>query len=85
MGDLLLRNVDPDLKRRIAEQARQSGRSLSDEAKALIKRGLPAGRTRDDKIPLGTWLASLIPPDLRTDDIEFERRDDLPEPPPDLT
>jgi len=32
MTDLLIRNLDPKLKRRLEALARRSGRSLSDEA-----------------------------------------------------
>jgi len=40
MSDLLIRNLDPELKRRIEERARLDGRSLSEAAKLLINRGL---------------------------------------------
>lgn len=40
MSDLLIRNLDPELKRRLEEQARRDGRSLSEEAKLLLNRGL---------------------------------------------
>jgi plasmid stability protein len=40
MTDLLLRNIDPKLKRRLKARARASGRSLSEEAKSLINRAL---------------------------------------------
>jgi plasmid stability protein len=40
MTDLLLRNIDLKLKRRLKARARASGRSLSEEAKALINRAL---------------------------------------------
>jgi plasmid stability protein len=84
MPDLLLRNVDPELKRRIAEQARENGRSLSEEAQALIMRGLPVRPTRDASMSLGAWLFALVPPEARGDDLVFERRDDAARPPPDL-
>lgn len=40
MSDLLIRNLGPRLKRRLEARARRSGRSLSEEAKALINRAL---------------------------------------------
>ena len=40
MSDLLVRNIDPKLKRRLEARARRSGRSLSEEAKTLIRRAL---------------------------------------------
>ena len=42
MGDLLIRNISDALKRDIAAAADRTGRSLSDEAKQLLRRGLIA-------------------------------------------
>lgn len=39
MGDMLIRGVDPELKRRIEESARRNGRSLSEEAIAALQKG----------------------------------------------
>ena len=45
MTDLLIRNIDPELKRQLEERARQHKRSLSEEAKMLLHIGLKrAGR-----------------------------------------
>ena len=42
MGDLLIRNISDALKRDIAAAADRAGRSLSDEAKDLLRKGLIA-------------------------------------------
>ncbi|WP_455273138.1 FitA-like ribbon-helix-helix domain-containing protein [Rhizobium herbae] len=42
MGDLLIRNISDALKRDIAAAADRTGRSLSDEAKELLRKGLVA-------------------------------------------
>jgi len=42
MGDLLIRNIPDALKRDIAAAADRTARSLSDEAKELLRRGLIA-------------------------------------------
>lgn len=42
MGDLLIRNISDALKRDIAAAADRAGRSLSDEAKELLRKGLTA-------------------------------------------
>lgn len=44
MGDLLIRNIDEALKRGIIELAQTNGRSLSDEAKALIGEAMAGKR-----------------------------------------
>lgn len=40
MSDLLIRDIGKNLKRRLQERARSSGRSLSEEAKALLGRAI---------------------------------------------
>lgn len=83
MADLLIRNIKPQLKRRIAEYARKNRHSLSDEAKALIERGLAATSSKKPhlpKEPLGTYLFSLLEDKYRGDDLVFEVRD-YPTPP----
>ena len=71
MSDLLIRNLDPELKRRLEEQARRDGRSLSEAAKLLLNRGL-ARRTPDR--PLGTALVDLFRA-AKTDGLEITRRE----------
>lgn len=47
MGDLIIRNLDDDLKRQLRDQARQNGRSLSQEASVRLQQSLSAnGDTR---------------------------------------
>jgi antitoxin FitA len=58
MGDLLIRGIPDHLKNDIAKRARETGRSLSDEAKELLRKGLvaeadkplPAGETAYDAL-----------------------------------
>jgi antitoxin FitA len=78
MADLLVRDVSPELERRIKESARKNKRSLSAEAKALIQRGLVAPKPPEK---MGTFLFSLLEDEYRGDDLVFERND-LVSPPP---
>lgn len=78
MADLLVRNIDPKLKREIAQRARRNRRNLSEETKALIRRGLV---TPQPPIKMGTYLFSLLEDKYRSDDLVFERND-LVSPPP---
>jgi plasmid stability protein len=79
MSDLLIRNIDPRLKRRLEARARRSGRSLSEEAKALLSRAM-AGT--EPARGLGTELVELFrlvgPVELE------ERRAEAPRRPPDF-
>jgi plasmid stability protein len=69
MTDLLLRDIDPALKRELEERARAHGRSLSDEVRALIERGM----TDDTRAAgLGTRLFGMLPEQWRGDDLEFD-------------
>jgi plasmid stability protein len=76
--DLLIRNLPPHMKRQIKQRARAHGRSMSEEAKLLITKGLGSP---EQEFKMGTWLSSLVRPEDRGDDLIFEYRGDFPKPP----
>lgn len=78
MTDLLIREIDPELKEALKERARAHGRSLSDEVKAVLDDAL---RRREPPKKMGTWMASLVRPEDRGDDLVFEIPGDIGEPP----
>ena len=78
MTDLLIRDIEPQLKRQIEERARKNRESLSAAAQALIRRGL---ETPPDEKRMGTLLSELVPPEYRGDDLVFEYRGEFPKPP----
>jgi|JRYF01.1.fsa_nt_gb plasmid stability protein len=78
MTDMLIRKVDPKLKREIERRAREHGRSLSDEAKIVLQRGLSVP---EPPLKMGTYLTSLLPDEYRGDDLVFEYRSDIGRPP----
>lgn len=78
MTDLLIRNIEPQLKRQIEARARKNHESLSSAAQALIRRGLE-GPAKEQK--LGTLLSELVPPKYRGDDLVFEYHGEFPKPP----
>jgi hypothetical protein len=80
MTDLLIRRIEPQLKRQIEERARKNRRSLSAEVKALIQRGL---MTPTPAMGLGTWMFSMVDERDRGDDLVFEVPGELG-PPPDF-
>jgi len=81
MSDLLIRNIKPQLKRKLVERARKHGQSLSAEAQELIQRGLSTPSPERD---MGEWLYSLVPEKYRGDDLVFEIPDDGELAPPDF-
>ncbi len=69
MTNLLIRDIDPQLKRRLEESAQKHRRSLSEEVKAVLTRALagePGGRK------LGTLMSRLVAPEDRSDEYIFE-------------
>lgn len=78
MADLLIRDLEPELKRRLEERAQKDRLSLSDEAKRLIQKGL---LQQDEERGLGTALVALFS-EVRGDDLVFERDDAPPREPP---
>lgn len=82
MADLLIRNVEAELKRQIEERARVHRRSLSAEAKLLIRKGISESRPDpDDERKLGTAMLELVRPEDRGDDLVFEIPGGLSKPP----
>jgi plasmid stability protein len=79
MADLLVRDIDPALKRRIEENARKNRHSISEEAKALLRQALAAGGRERRK--LGTAMIDLVPAQYRGDDLVFEVDEPVRKPP----
>jgi hypothetical protein len=78
MSDLLIRNIEPHLKRQIEKAARKNRQTLSDTAKNLIRKGLTAP---EQEIGMGTLLSELVPAEYRGDDLVFEYHGEMPKPP----
>jgi plasmid stability protein len=78
MPDLLIRNIDPHLKRQLQESARSHRRSLSEEARILLKKALVA---RPDKRKMGNALLELVPQEHRGDDLTFQIPGSVSQPP----
>jgi plasmid stability protein len=77
MSDLLVRKVPPRMKRELKARARAHGRSLSEETKLVIEKGL---RAREPEMNMGDWLFNLVRPEDRGDDLVFEYPDNFPKP-----
>jgi antitoxin FitA len=79
MPDLLIRNIDPHLKRKLEASARNHGRSLSEEARMLLKKALL--QSSPGKRRMGAALLELVPQKYRGDDLVFEIPSELSDPP----
>jgi plasmid stability protein len=75
MGDLLIRNIPDALKIEITNLAERAGRSLSDEAKELLRKGLLAEEARSGARHLSAWdrLRPVLADGFRQTDEEFAR------------
>jgi len=79
VANLVIRNIDPELKRLVAKLAADSGQSLSDEAAALIRSAVCS----DKRLGLGDRLFNMVDPRHRGDDLVFEYKGSIG-PPPDF-
>jgi len=80
LSDLLIRNIDPHLKQQLEESARAHQRSLSEEARLLLKKALLQPAAKPEK-GMGTVLMELVPEEFRSDDLVFEIPDKVRKPP----
>lgn len=80
MPDLLVRDIEDDLKRLIEDSARAHRRSLSDEVKVRLRETLDAPQSTRK---LGTEMFDFVRPEDRGDDLVFEIPGEI-SPPPDL-
>jgi hypothetical protein len=78
MTDLLIREIDLKLKREIERRARAHGRSLSEEVKAMLRRGIAEGAPQ---MGFGTRMFSMVPEEFRGDDLVFEIPGEVGKPP----
>lgn len=91
MSDLLIRDIPEPMKQDIAERAKQAGRSLSDEAKELLRKALVAENSETESSRLSAW--DILRPILYDgdaaaateyarimDEIELERKKDFGRP-----
>lgn len=83
MPDLLIRNIPDELKRDIEKRAKSDGRSLSEQAKRLIAKGLESDKPTQNA---GEMMLDIFRDCKLTDEehneiwgaIEHERKSDAP-------
>ncbi|HTV69501.1 MAG TPA: plasmid stabilization protein [Rhizobiaceae bacterium] len=59
MAQLLVRQIDEDLKQRLKDQAKRRGVSMEEEARTILRNALPKAGRRPKK-GLGTQIAELF-------------------------
>jgi plasmid stability protein len=78
MSNLLIRNIDTHLKRRLEASARSHRRSLSEEARMLLKKAL---LETPEQRRMGDALLELVAPRYRRDGLVFEIGEEVSKPP----
>jgi plasmid stability protein len=78
MTKLIIRNIDPKLRRIIRDLAKQSGRTFSAEALSLLRRGVSS----DHRVNMGDRMYYTLDDEHRGDDLVFEFPDVPPREPP---
>ncbi len=71
MGQLLVRKLDDDVKRRLQERAKRHGVSMEQEARSILRAELL--RTDADEYGLGSRIAALFR-NIPGNDEPFERK-----------
>lgn len=93
MGDLLIRNIPEALKADLATRAAKSGRSLSEEAKLLLRESLQERSPAPPRSSAWDVLRPILPSDDPVEaeqyarimeEIESDRKRDFGRPVPDL-
>jgi antitoxin FitA len=83
VGDMLVRGIDPELKRRLEDRAHRNGRSLSEEAIALLRKAIATQETgigrAGDRLRAAVGSASFTSEELTA--IEELRKDPDRNPP----
>lgn len=59
MGDLLIRDIPDDMKRDLSEIAKLAGRSMSEEAKAMLRREIASRKALETPQPGKNALEEL--------------------------
>ncbi len=60
MAQLIVRNIEPDVKERLAQRARAHGHSMEEEARRILREAVSVSAWPADKPGLGTQLAECF-------------------------
>ena len=77
MAEIILREVDDAVTRKLAKLASDNGRSPEDQAKQLLSEGLGVrSAARNDRRALAERIAAMTPRDVAQTDSTFLVRED---------
>jgi plasmid stability protein len=74
MAQLIVRNLEEDVKRRLRKRAKSHGRSMEEEARVIIRDAVKADTPRQEG--LGTQLVKLfsdVPPEFKIEEIRGQK------------
>ena len=74
MAQLIVRNLEEKVKRRLRERAKSHGRSMEEEARAIIRDAVKANGPKQEG--LGTQLMKLfadVPPEFKIEEMRGQK------------
>jgi len=74
MAQLIVRNIEEEVKRRLRKRAKSHGRSMEEEARVIIRDAVSTKPSRQEG--LGTQLVKLFadaPPDFKIEEIRGQK------------
>jgi plasmid stability protein len=71
MAQLIVRNIEDEVKNRLAERARLHGHSMEQEVRTILRDAVDADRNDADEVDMGTRLSAFFARH-GFDDIEIE-------------
>jgi plasmid stability protein len=64
MADLLVRNIEEPLVRKLHERAKANGRSAAEEHRQILREALLGGNVRENFQDLAARIRAMTPPDV---------------------
>jgi plasmid stability protein len=60
MAQLIVRNIEDDVKNRLAERARRHGHSMEQEVRTILREAVDADQSKFDEIDMGSRLSAFF-------------------------
>lgn len=75
MAQLIVRNIEDDVKNRLAERARRHGHSMEQEVRTILREAVDSDQSKFDEIDMGSRLSAFFARHV-FDDIEIKELKD---------
>jgi plasmid stability protein len=75
VAQLIVRNIEDDVKNRLAERARRHGHSMEQEVRTILREAVDSDQSKFDEIDMGSRLSAFFARHV-FDDIEIKELKD---------